>query len=66
MDQATKFTIIAVGGREIPPWLVPTTERTYKRMGYVNGWMWLVSRDVGVDRLHDLRRALDSQSWRSR
>ena len=61
-----KFTIIAVGGREIPPWLAPTTERRYKRMGYVNGWMWLVSRDVGVDRLHDLRRALDSQSWRSR
>jgi hypothetical protein len=61
-----KFTIIAVGGREIPPWLIPTTERRYKRMGYVNGWMWLVSRDVGVDRLHDLRRALDSQSWRSR
>ena len=59
-----KPTILAVGGKDIPAWLAPTTQGTYQRVGYVNSWQWLVRRDVGAEKLRELRVALDNQQWR--
>jgi hypothetical protein len=54
-------TLIALG-RVKPPWLTPTLDGAYLRIGHAPGWTWYVRRDVGAPTLQDLRTALNAQS----
>ena len=50
-------TLIAVGG-ETPPWLLPTIDADYARVGQAPHWTWFARRDLGADTIERLRAAV--------
>ncbi len=59
-------TLIALGGQRIPEWLAPTLENSYERLSRAPGWTWYARRDLGEDKIEEVREALRARSFRAR
>ncbi len=52
-------TLIAVGnGGEVPPWLTPTVDDAYTRVGTTIGWDWYVRTEVGDSTVRELKQVV--------
>lgn len=51
-------TIVAVGRDRVPPWLAPTLDERYQRVGSAPGWTWYIRKDLGRDGIRPIREAI--------